>query len=309
MDQKEKDAIAYREFKTLQLKKSKYRQREIKTKRFVLWPFAVIIPMFIISIILRTLTPSDASEENTQQDISDEIESVKNSIQGIFSAMPHTPPTRIQNTILTDPVQFKADMNAMIAITSPELLFLVDKTHPLPESYIPDDIISLDDSKTSLLLNRNNLQLRDIALSPLITMSNVAKNDGISLLVSSAYRSYAYQKKVFERISNELGEEQASRESARPGTSQHQLGTAIDFGSITPAFANTAAGKWLAENALQYGFSISYVPDGEDITGYIYESWHFRYVGVPAAVMLETYFETYQQYMLEFIYTMPQEGL
>lgn len=322
MDQKAKEEIQYREFKTLQLQAPKYKRKKAKkVKRFVLWPFAVIIPMFMLSVVLRSLTPSpskaQANETEQPKEKADEKaaeiqakeRAVQNTIQEIFQHMPHTPPMSIQDTIIGTPLQFKEDMNAMIAFTSPELLLLVDKEHSLSADAIPSDIMSLDVYKESLLLNRNNLKLREIAISPLITMSNAAKKDGVSLLISSTYRSYSYQKQVFERIANELGEAQASRESARPGTSQHQLGTAVDFGSITPAFANTPAGKWLAENGLLYGFSMSYPPEGEERTGYIYESWHFRYIGLSAAVILEAYFEGEQQYMFEFIHNIPKEGI
>ena len=95
--------------------------------------------------------------------------------------------------------------------------------------------------------------------------------------------------------------EEAERESARPGTSQHQLGSAIDFGSITDDFDETTMGKWLYANASKYGWSLSFPKNYEDITGYRWECWHFRYIGVPACQMQRKWFGNVQQYMLEFI--------
>ena len=102
-------------------------------------------------------------------------------------------------------------------------------------------------------------------------MAKAALNDGIKLLVSSTYRSYSYQEKLFAKWVAIDGLEEAERESARPGTSQHQLGVAIDFGSITDDFAETYMGKWVYENAAKYGWSLSFPKGYEDITGYRWE--------------------------------------
>ena len=91
----------------------------------------------------------------------------------------------------------------------------------------------------------------------------------------------------------------AERESARPGASQHQLGTAIDFGSITDAFAQTRAGKWLVAHAWEYGFSLSYPQGDEGITGYRYESWHYRFITKPGVLLQRRYFGNIQQYLLD----------
>ncbi len=89
--------------------------------------------------------------------------------------------------------------------------------------------------------------------------------------------------------------------SASPGASQHQLGTAIDFGTITDDYADTAEGKWLFENAGNYGWSLSYPKDMEHVTGYKWECWHYRYLGVEACKFQKEWFSDIQQYMLEFI--------
>jgi D-alanyl-D-alanine carboxypeptidase len=137
-------------------------------------------------------------------------------------------------------------------------------------------------------------------------MAAAARRDGITLVVSSAYRSYDYQVGVYNRIVREMGQEAADRESARPGHSQHQTGLAADFGSIDDSFALTAAGRWMAANAPRFGWSLSF-PDGyESVTGYRWESWHFRYVGKDLATLIDRYFNGIQQYALRFLYEYEQ---
>ena len=180
------------------------------------------------------------------------------------------------------------------------LLILVDKTHPLPDGYAPVRLIPLVKSDAFNVI-RNDLSLRPEAYEALVAMGQAAKKDGVTLLASSTYRSYEYQKKVFERWVQIDGLAEAERESSRAGTSQHQLGLVIDFGSIDNTFANTRAGAWMKDHAESYGWSLSF-PDGyEDVTGYRWESWHFRYIGKSACAFQKKYFGDIQQFMLEFI--------
>jgi D-alanyl-D-alanine carboxypeptidase len=180
------------------------------------------------------------------------------------------------------------------------LLALVDKKHPLPEGWEPSDLVNLRDYPP-LRLSRDNLQLRAILMRDLLAMDQAAKSDGVSLLLSSTYRSAAYQKTVYERNVRELGQAAANRESSRPRHSQHQLGTAIDFGSISDDFTGTKMQLWLQANAWKYGFSLSFPEGHEEMTGYRHESWHFRYIGPRAAEMCRGFFGDIQQLMLEFL--------
>lgn len=180
------------------------------------------------------------------------------------------------------------------------LWILVDKEHSLPEDYEPDDLVELKNA--SYTVNRTGMFLREKAALSLEEMAAAAEAYGITLLASSAYRSYDYQQQVYTRNVTQMGQEAADRESARPGHSQHQLGLVIDFGSITDAFADTAQGIWLAANASRFGWSLSF-PDGyEEITGYRWESWHYRYTGVKLAEFIDTYFDGIQHYALRFLH-------
>jgi zinc D-Ala-D-Ala carboxypeptidase len=121
-------------------------------------------------------------------------------------------------------------------------------------------------------------------------MIQTAKDAGHAVEAFSSFRSFEYQTTLYNRYVNRDGKEAADRYSARPGYSEHQTGLAFDLGGtgqqdlwLTEAFGETPAGKWLMENAHQYGFILRYPKDKEHITGFMYESWHYRYVGIEHA--------------------------
>jgi len=183
--------------------------------------------------------------------------------------------------------------------TDPYLWKLVDKKNGLGEDYAPGDLVELKSG--SYLVNRTGLMLRKEAAASLEEMAQASRKEGVRLTASSAYRSYSYQVQVYERNVKEMGKEAADRESARPGLSQHQLGLVVDFGSITDAFTGTKEEVWLVKNAWRYGWIISFPKDMEDVTGYRWESWHYRYVGKELAKFINDYFDGIQQYALQFL--------
>jgi len=180
-----------------------------------------------------------------------------------------------------------------------DFFLLVDKRHTLSAGYEPGDLVSLKTYPVTVSLG--DLQLRKAIMPAVMEMVRAAKAGGLTLLFSSGYRSFEYQKYVYAREVKTYGQETADRESARPGASQHQLGTAIDFGSITDAFAATRAGKWLFAHAGEYGFSLSYPQGYEELTGYRFESWHYRYITRAGVLLQKKYFGDIQQYLLEFL--------
>lgn len=208
---------------------------------------------------------------------------------------------KIVSNILNNKKEFLSDLYEVLQDDKDDLLVLTDKKHYLDKDFVPKDLILLT-KNSDYNLNKDGMELRLPVEKVLRKMAIDAKNQGYKLLVSSCYRSYDYQKKVYERNVRQLGQKEADRVSAKPGTSQHQLGVAIDFGSITDEFAETATGKWLAANAANYGFSLSFPKDYEEVTGYIWECWHYRYVGVKAVEFQKKWFNNIQQYMIEFIY-------
>lgn len=156
---------------------------------------------------------------------------------------------------------------------------LVNKKNDLPADYEPSDLIHPDVSTTK------NLTVREVIHEDLKEMFKDAEDDHINLSITSGYRSYSYQKRLFNNYAARDGEEAASRYSARPGQSEHQTGLALDIAAkngvctLNTCFKDTDEGKWLKENAWKYGFILRYPEGKEEITGYMFEPWHFRYVG------------------------------
>ena len=213
---------------------------------------------------------------------------------------PSAIPAEIRQRIGNDAGSFLAELKRVLVAEKENLLVLVDKWHLLPDGYTPQNLVTLTAGR-AYMINRKDLSLTKTAEQALQQMALAAKQDGVTLLVSSSYRSYAYQKNLFERYVRESGEKEAERFSARAGTSQHQLGTVVDFGSISDAFAQTRAGKWMLHNASKYGWSLSFPKGYEAVTGYVWESWHYRYIGAEACAFQQKWFGDIQQYMLEFI--------
>jgi zinc D-Ala-D-Ala carboxypeptidase len=180
-----------------------------------------------------------------------------------------------------------------------DLLLLIDKSHGLAAEFEPADLVPLSDY--NLRVSRNDLRLRRAIIDAVLALDRAARAEGLTLVFSSAYRSYQHQANLFSRYSGQFGEAEAGRFSARPGHSQHQLGTAVDFGSIDDSFASTAEGRWMSANAWRFGFSLSYPQNMEEFTGYIWESWHYRYITVPGALLEREYFGGIQQYFLAFL--------
>lgn len=248
----------------------------------------------------KPITEKNASQDlnRVEGQVKGQMTSEIEKLQRVFASLSQRTRDGIVNG---DAQEFLADLQQVLAADTDDLLTLVDKKHYLAADFVPADIVALKPNDF-YLLNRNDLSLRLPVEQALRKMALAAKNEGINLVVSSTYRSYDYQKNLYERNVRQLGKAVADRESAPPGASQHQLGVAVDFGSITDEFAQTKQGRWLAENAGDYGWSLSF-PDGyEDVTGYRWECWHFRYLGIPAVEFQRKWFSDVQQFMLEFIH-------
>ena len=206
-----------------------------------------------------------------------------------------------RSRVAEDPHGFLSLVRDVLAAPT-ELIVLVDKNTPLPATYAPDDLVPLSEFAGRIGYAVGEREIRRIIAADLLEMAAAARDDGVELVVQSAYRSYAYQDQLFTAYAARHGETAASMFSARPGRSQHQLGTAVDFAPIAREFADTPAGLWLAEHAWRFGFSLSYPEGYEEATGYIFEPWHFRYIGRDAARLEREFFGAVQQHMLEFFH-------
>jgi zinc D-Ala-D-Ala carboxypeptidase len=169
---------------------------------------------------------------------------------------------------------------------------VLDTIFALPSSYVPPDLTSVANANIS-----GSGKVRSFVIGDLKAMVRDAAAAGAALEVVSAYRSYSRQVALFDEYVSDVGFDEAVTFSARPGHSEHQLGTAIDFkskGGSLPwnlsDWATTKAGKWLTNNGWRYGFLLSYPRRASpELTCYIYEAWHFRYFGrATAAAIVES---------------------
>lgn len=146
-------------------------------------------------------------------------------------------------------------------------ILIANKTYALPNSYTPNGLLPE-------------------VISAFDKMKVEAASLGLSLTITSGYRSYFDQRYIYNNYVAMDGQVKADTYSARAGHSEHQTGLAFDLNSITMEFADTNEGKWVAQNCYRYGFIIRYPEGKESITGYMYEPWHLRYVGSDLATVL-----------------------
>lgn len=162
---------------------------------------------------------------------------------------------------------------------------VVNKNRALPNNYQPADLVVPNVRLAGSALSEN-MHLRRVTARALEDLFTAAAGQKINLKLGSGFRSQVSQSTLYHSYVVSVGQTEADRASARPGHSEHQTGFAIDVEAadgvcnIQQCFANTAEGKWLATNAYKYGFIIRYPNGKETITGYEYEPWHIRYVGV-----------------------------
>ena len=169
----------------------------------------------------------------------------------------------------------------------------VNKQRYLPEGCVPPDLTQIDPLLIDPLLDPFNVPqyMRGDAYVALINLLRAAAEAQQTMVVVSAYRSYEEQALVYQGYVESVGQEQADRQSARPGHSEHQLGTTVDLSVVNvllDEFGATTQAAWLAENAADFGFVISYPSvAAEAETGYMYEPWHIRWIGEEAARMVK----------------------
>lgn len=163
-------------------------------------------------------------------------------------------------------------------------VLIVNKKYPLPSTFAPGE-----DKEA-------RAAYEELAAQAVV--------DGFKLKAFSTYRSFEYQTDLYARYVDRDGIEEADRYSARPGYSEHQTGLAFDIGEVnfeqhwaSSSFGDTEAAKWLAQNAHRFGFVMRYPLGKEEITGYMHESWHYRYVGIEIATEIFERQITIEEYL------------
>ncbi len=198
-----------------------------------------------------------------------------------------------------------------IKIVDDNYTILVNRTHPLAQSYKPDDMVTVKYVVSGVGKKGETDQLRKVAAEAFEKMVEAAAEQEIKIKMRTGFRSYEYQKdRLYDPEVKNKGQAEADKATARPGHSEHQTGLALDVGgdsqkyALSYEFGETKEGKWVAEHCHEFGFIIRYV-DGTKkepgkLTGYVFEPWHIRYVGVDVAT--EMYEQgggklTYEEYL------------
>lgn len=188
-------------------------------------------------------------------------------------------------------VDYKVDLTKKYQV-------LVNKFYKLDKEYIPNNLVKIDKKYG------RERQVEKRVYEAFIEMYNAIEKEGMGIYITSPYRSYSYQKSLYNNYAKDNGTKKADTFSARAGYSEHQTALAIDItakDSMYTKFATTKEFEWMLKNCYKYGFILRYPKDKERQTGYMFESWHYRYVGKKIAKYIHDNGITYDEYYEYFI--------
>lgn len=200
-----------------------------------------------------------------------------------------TPPSDVNGIQIYYPESVLTDLRS-------DYLTLVDKEHRLAQSYVPEDLVYADSS----FQVGGAIQISKVAYDAFLQIRQDSLAQGLNITLTSCYRSIERQRSIYLNYLNSNVQSLVDTFSARPGHSEHHLGLACDFsaGLLTLGnFTGTAEQLWMKENAHKYGFILSYPAGKEEITGYMYESWHYRFVGKEHAEIMNQNNLTLTEYL------------
>ena len=178
-------------------------------------------------------------------------------------------------------------------------LILVNKFNYLVEGYAPEDLVDM-----GLQYAFSGKQIKEEVYASFKGLVKAAKKEGLTIVANSTFRTYDYQENLYNRYKNNNGKEFAESYAARAGYSEHQTGLAIDVSTLNSTmdnFEETEEFTWLQDHAHEYGFILRYPKEKEFITGYNYESWHYRYVGEEVAEEIKELGITFDEYYAYYI--------
>ncbi len=185
-----------------------------------------------------------------------------------------------------------------------DFTILVNKENLLGADFVPEDLETINEPMGSKIDPNYRNRLNREVYAHFKDMQKDALKEGYEIFVDSSYRDYAYQERVFNQNALEKGLDHAMKFVAPPGGSEHQTGLAFDVTSKSTnfdTFAYSNEYEWLQENGYKYGFILRYPKGKEYITGYQYESWHYRYVGKDVAKYIHENEITYEEYYAYFV--------
>ena len=265
-----------------------------------------IIILFIIFIILLILinnlfTKKEISAFKEEKLFSKEKYYIAKNLNKYKAYASMFPETKIKDVIAI--INTNANKTAYKDVKKADLtkgiLILVNKYHYLEKDYIPSSLTYLNEEyayKDKQILEEVNEAFKE--------MYQDALKDNIKFYITSAYRSYSYQKSLYSKYLLTYGEEYTNTISAYPGYSEHQTGLAIDILSENVKmrdFKNTKAFAWLKENSYKYGFILRYPENKTYLTGYAFEPWHYRYVGKQVALQIKDENITFDEYYAYYL--------
>ncbi len=246
---------------------------------------ALLVVLGIVLIVLAVMLVMVLSSEDKKGGTSSEGSS------SVYSSSSLSPSSSEESSS-KEPSSSSAPANVGYSYPEPEdedenwYLTLANNDNPLPSNF------TVETSKIKAEFNPYSLTYDARAVDNLNNMLVAAKSDGVTIQVISAYRSISrqttlYNNKVQYYLDKGYAGADAKTAAAKvvavPGTSEHNLGLAVDLDSVEQSYENSKQFKWLSKNAEKFGFVLRYPKDKQDITQIIYEPWHYRYVGVKAA--------------------------
>ncbi|MDU3523122.1 M15 family metallopeptidase [Clostridium saudiense] len=237
----------------------------------------------VVAVALGISNVSDNNIDRSESNVnsSDKSESVED-VNNKEVLLAKSKRKEMNNTFSSDADDLKNDeIEKLQDILNDELFILVNKNNKLAIDYEPNTLVDSDIAFEEYI---DCKQLDERTSNAAKEMFNAALKENINLIAISGYRSYSVQENLYNSRVEVKGIEKTRQYTAEPGASEHQTGLAIDivcndYPYLDEEFENTDAFKWLFNNCYKYGFILRYQKGKEDITGYNYEPWHFRYIG------------------------------
>ncbi len=279
-------------------------------KKFKVIIFLIIILGVGVGIYFMTINEKNNVNDNVDKDIDndeviiedeklsyykDEFEERYNKYQELNPDLNHEDVVTKVNIGLDN--EFYTNINEVVKLNDVDVL--VNKYNHLPSDFVPANLELISNN-----CSVGGIYLVDVANDAFEQLCQDAKSSGYVIRAVSTYRSYSYQNNLYNNYVARDGVINADTYSARAGHSEHQTGLAVDVDNISSAFTsfgNTNEFNWMSENAYKYGFILRYPLGYEHITGYQYESWHYRYVGVELATAVKNSNLTYDEYYVQYI--------
>lgn len=258
-------------------------------RRYIITGLALVIVLSAI-VILHPRRPQHVSDDNATDSYEYYYNENDTAVEEEDSLLPDD-----LNSILAD------NKTVPLDLVPDSITVLVNRVYPLPSDYVPLHLV-VPDVKFSFSYLNDKRKMRKVAATALEKLFKAAEEKNLELVGVSGYRSYARQKEIYDRNILTRGQAATDTVSAKPGSSEHQTGLTIDVSAqsvnyrLDQSFGDTKEGRWLAKNAHLYGFIIRYPYGKTEVTGYSYEPWHIRFVGVAVATYLYNNDLTMEEY-------------